>query len=265
MTSDFERQALRETCEAAARAGAAVLLEWRGKIQVREKAPADLVTEADLASQQEIRRLVLGKYPDHNFVGEETEDVAGPTESPFRWIVDPLDGTTNYVHGLAFYSVSIAVEHHGALIAGVVYDPERDECFSASRGGGAMCNGRKIGASTTTSLDQALLVTGFPPKTRADSPDVLRFGRMMEASRAIRRLGSAALNLCYVACGRVDAYWASSVKAWDIAAGVLIAEEAGALVTSLDGEPLDLWRPQILTASTMELHRALIEGLRITP
>jgi myo-inositol-1(or 4)-monophosphatase len=264
MITDLELRELRETCEAAARAGAAVLMEWRGKIQVREKAPADLVTQADLASQQQIRQLIWERYPEHNFVGEEQEETAGPTDSPYRWIVDPLDGTTNYVHGLAFYSVSVAVECNGELIAGVVFDPERNECFAASRGMGATCNGQSIQPSATGALDQALLVTGFPPKTRADSPDVVRFGRMMEASRAIRRLGSAALNICYVACGRVDAYWASSVNAWDIAAGVLIAREAGALVTSLDGAPLDIWRPQILTASTDQLHRALVEGLRIT-
>lgn len=253
---------LTETAERAARAGADVLRLWQGRIAVREKSPADLVTQADLASQQAIRQTIHQQFPDHNFVGEEYEEGIATTSSPARWIVDPLDGTTNYVHGLPFYSVSVAVEYEGKVVAGIVYDPERDECFRATYGAGATLNGRPIRTSNVVAIDQALLVTGFAPRAAADSPDVGRFIRMLHTAQGLRRLGSAALNLCYVACGRVDAYWASAINAWDVAAGALIAAEAGAAISGVDGKPRDLWDRQILTSSTSDLHRALIEAFR---
>jgi myo-inositol-1(or 4)-monophosphatase len=242
-----------KTCERAARAGGHVLLDWIGRFQAREKAPADLVTEADLASQEEIRRILLTTYPNHGFLGEEGNP-AGSADSEYRWLVDPLDGTTNYVHQIPHYCVSIALEHHGKLVCGAVFDPVSRECFTAEAGRGANLNGRRIAASQTTAIGDAVVVVSFPARVQPKSRELAEFERVVVACRAIRRTGSAALNLCYVAAGRFDAYWGGQTQAWDVAAGALMLQEAGGIITNPDGGELDINRPRFVAAGTRELH-----------
>jgi myo-inositol-1(or 4)-monophosphatase len=263
-------QSFLTVCEQAARAGGAVLLDWVERFSVREKGPADLVTEADLASQERVREVLLGAFPDHAFLSEEEPsghgDLAEETVSGgksgaatgrYRWIVDPLDGTTNYVHRIPEFAVSLALERDGEVLAGCVFNPVANECYTASRGGGAFLNGRRIAVSRATSLAQALVAASFPPKVEPGSRPLLDFQRVIVACHSIRRTGSAALNLCYVAAGRFDAYFARETKTWDVAAGSLLIQEAGGLITALDGRPLNLSRPQFLAAATPELHAEL--------
>jgi myo-inositol-1(or 4)-monophosphatase len=173
-------------------------------------------------------------------MGEETMPTAGGFRSRWRWIIDPLDGTTNFAHGLAFFCVSIALEIDGVLVLGVVYDPVNRELFTAERGGGARLNGRPIAVTRCTALVDALLCTGFPYSVREEHRrQVDVFAAFLEEAQAVRRLGSAALDLCYVACGRFDGYWEEKLHAWDIAAGGLIVREAGGVVTGLDGGTFD--------------------------
>ncbi|MFP6676927.1 MAG: inositol monophosphatase family protein [Pirellulaceae bacterium] len=247
--------------EVAARAGGDVLRDWEGRVQAREKAPHDLVTEADLAAQQRIEEVIHETFPDHDFLGEEG-NATWPRRSSYRWIVDPLDGTTNYVHGLHQYCVSIAVEHDDQLIAGVVFDPKADECFTAFRGAGAKLNGVPIRTSRCELVDKALMAASFSAQVARDSIEIRRFVEVLLKCQALRRLGSAALNLCYLAAGRLDGYWATSVKSWDIAAGAVIVREAGGTVTNVDGRPLDLNHPTLLAASSEKLHRELLRSLR---
>jgi myo-inositol-1(or 4)-monophosphatase len=253
-----------KTCEEAARAGGAVLLDWQGKFNVREKGVADLVTEADLASQEKIRSILLGKFPDHAFIGEEDtshEEAEKLAPDQFRWICDPLDGTTNYVHALPLFSVSIALEQAGQVIVGTVLDPVHDECFSAVRGGGAFLNGSPIQTSRVDTLSEALAAASFSPRVDADSPQIAQFLAVLQKSQAVRRLGSAALNLAYLASGRLDAYWASSVKTWDVAAGILLLEEAGGVLSGIDGGPFDLAEPRFAASAGEKLHAELLDAL----
>jgi len=239
-------------------------LDWQGRILPREKSRRDLVTEADLASQQAIRRILLDAFPHHGFLGEEQDrtssDDGPPVES--RWIVDPLDGTTNYVHGLPAFSVSVALEQRGALLVGVIYDPVADECFTARANDGAFLNGRKLSVSRCESLDQALAAASFSANVSRDSDEVQRFLELLGECQAVRRLGSSALNLAYLAAGRIDAYWATSVQIWDVAAGMLLVQEAGGIVTNVDGGTFDLSRPRFAAAATFPLHQQLVAALR---
>ncbi len=249
-----------ETCENAARAGGQVLLDWQGKIKAREKGPKDLVTEADLASQEVIQKTLLSVFPDHRFVGEEDEHGEEDHESlqnGFCWICDPLDGTTNYVHQLPNFCVSIALRHDDQLLVGVVFDPVSNECFSAVSGEGAFLNGQSIRVSDCTEMPKALVAVSLPPQVKRDAPEVQKFLDVLISSQALRRLGSAALNLSYLAAGRLDGYWATDTKIWDVAAGVLLVREAGGEVSSSRGGPFRLGAPGLLAASTGELHQAL--------
>jgi myo-inositol-1(or 4)-monophosphatase len=251
------------------------LLDWRKRFSVREKGPADLVTDADLASQEAIRRSIAAQFPTHRFVGEETPEaldliakmVAGTATDPqaddWTWVVDPLDGTTNYVHGLAQYAVSVALLHGAEIVAGCVYDPIAEECFTAEKGQGARRNGEPVGVSRTTALDQALVAVSFGAKVESDSPEIDEFLRILPRVQAFRRMGSAALNLCYVAAGRLDAYWSTSTKLWDIAAGELIVRESGGVMTAPDGQPLAPTEASFIAASTAELHRAMVDVLQL--
>jgi myo-inositol-1(or 4)-monophosphatase len=245
-------------CEEAARAGAQELLERWERLEVREKAPKDLVTEADLASQEAIRRLVLGHFPDHGFLAEEDADIRG-RNGRFRWIVDPLDGTANYVHRVPEFTVSVALEHDGEIIAGAVFNPSLGECFTAAKGQGAFLNGGPMRVSKIVELRHALVAASFSQRLRRDSPEITNFINVLLASQSLRRTGSAALNLAYVAAGRYDAYWATSTKAWDIAAGVLLVREAGGIVTGIDGGPLDLMKAQFIAANNPQVHAELLE------
>jgi myo-inositol-1(or 4)-monophosphatase len=253
-----------ETCEKAVRLSGRLLLERLGTVSVREKGPADLVTEADFASQDMVRKTVLEAFPDHILIGEEDPAALSRAgrrtaeEKPsYRWIVDPLDGTTNYVHQVPHFSVSLALEHEGQILVGAVYDPAADECFTAVAGEGAWLNGRQIRASRVTDLAHALCAIGFPAVTRRDSPELLLFLQALDRIQAFRRTGSASLNLCYVACGRYDVAWSFSTKIWDIAAGTLLIREAGGLVTSPDGGDLVLEEGRFLAAANERLHHQL--------
>jgi myo-inositol-1(or 4)-monophosphatase len=249
-----------QVCENAVRAGGRVVQDWAGRFDVRKKGPADLVTQADLASQEVVRKTVLGAFPDHCLLGEESEpDALKPGRAEYRWIVDPLDGTTNYVHGVPHYCVSLALERNGHLLVGAVHDPVLDECFTAVDGRGAWLNGQPIHASGVSAISEALAAVGFPYNVQLDAPDLRLFQKMLPRCQAIRRTGSSALNLCYLAAGRFDLYWSYSTHVWDVAAGVLIVREAGGVVTSPDGGEFVLDDASFLAAATPELHARLRE------
>lgn len=262
-STDLLTDAIR-TAEEAARSAGSVLLEMQGQIVAREKAPADLVTAADLASQRLIFEILSTKYPDFAFLGEEeTGDVFIDREAAdYCWIVDPLDGTTNYVHGMDSYCVSIGLRCDNNIVAGVIYDPNCDKLYSAIRGEGAYCNGVRLQTSSVRRLGDALVVASFPAKVRRDSEEIDRFLEVLVRCQALRRLGSAALNMCFVAAGKLDAYWATSVKSWDIAAGLLLIEEAGGIVTSLSGADLDIDKPRLVAGANVELHSELLSVLQ---
>ncbi len=255
-------------CEAAARAGGRVLLDWVGRFAARHKGPRDLVTEADYASQREIRRIVGEAFPDHGFVGEEADDGAGqpPPGNPghggcgLRWIVDPLDGTTNYVHGFPAWCVSIALAHDDQLLAATIYDPLRDECFTAAAGAGARLNGEPIRAAAATEPAEAVVALSFPPHVTSDGPAVADFLAVLPAVHSVRRTGSTALNLAWLASGRLHAFWARRIACWDAAAGFLIVREAGGGVARFGGDgdevvPLD--DPAFVAACTPDLLAAM--------
>ncbi len=246
-------------CEEAARIGGAVLMDWVGRFEVREKGPADLVTEADLASQRAIREHILGHFPDHGFLGEE-EGSESITGAEYTWIVDPLDGTTNYVHQNPQFAVSIGLVRGTEVVAGAVFDPSADECFTAHRGSGAFLNGKSISVSRIESLSEALVAVSFSAKVDANSPQIPVFLEIVTRAQAIRRTGSAALNLAGVACGRFDAYWAIDNKPWDVAAGLLLVEEAGGQNVTPEGGPVDVMSPRLAVAATAELQRELCDA-----
>jgi myo-inositol-1(or 4)-monophosphatase len=253
---------LLETCEAAARAGGDELRAWRGRFETREKGECDLVTDADIASQQAIQNVIASRFPDHVFIGEE-QPTASNSLPPDQigWIVDPLDGTTNYVHGYPNYAVSVAVVRGHDILAGVIYDPVHNDCFSAAFGAGAWCNGGLIRVSSTTRLAESLVGVSLPARVERTSPDLLDFVEIVQVCRAIRRSGSAALNLALVANGSLDAFWASHIHPWDVAAGVLLIREAGGIVTGRDGLEFDLWHPHFITAASERLHQELLSSL----
>ena len=221
---------------------------------VRYKGEVDLVTEIDEEAEQLIREILLGAFSTYGMLAEEGGALAG--EEDARWIVDPLDGTINYAHGLPLFCVSIALERAGKIILGVIHDPIREETYVAERGRGATLNGEPIKVSNTDGADPVLIATGFP-FDRAQMPEALElFGRFAAITRGMRRLGSTALDLCYVATGRLDGYYERGIWAWDIAAGALILEEAGGKVTNYRGGTLDLEGRQIV-ASNGALHTAM--------
>ncbi|HYN08525.1 MAG TPA: inositol monophosphatase family protein [Vicinamibacterales bacterium] len=258
--------------EAALSAGRIHLEYFRRNPRVEKKGPIDLVTAADVEAEQSFRRLIADRFPSHAVLGEEAgasglSKAAGvgratAVAARWRWIIDPLDGTTNFAHGLAFFCVSIALEVDGQTELAVVYDPVGKELFSAERGGGAWLNGEPLRVSSRDVLIDALLCTGFPYSIREDQRrQVDVFAGFLGRSRAVRRLGSAALDLSYVAAGRFDGFWEEQLHAWDVAAGVLIVQEAGGRVTGYDDEPIDLFAGRIV-ASNGALHGAMLEVIR---
>lgn len=249
-----------EVTEEAARVAGRILEEWSGKFTVSEKAPADLVTEADVASQAAIHHILHERYPDHAYLGEEGL-LSAPGSTEYRWIIDPLDGTSNYVHRFPYYAVSIALEFRGEMLVGVIYDPTRDEMFTAMRGGGARLNGRSIGVSRFDRLSRAMVIASFPPGVTADSLPIKRFLKVLPHAQTIHRSGSSALNQAYVAAGRLDAYWSTSLKPWDVAAGSLIVVEAGGRATKIDGSPLAIEVPDLLCSNGTGIHQELSELL----
>jgi myo-inositol-1(or 4)-monophosphatase len=246
--------------EAALAAGRIHLDFFRRDPRVEKKGPIDLVTAADVAAEQAFRQLIAARFPAHDVLGEEAGGGRSNARGArWRWIIDPLDGTTNFAHGLALFCVSIALEVDGRTEIAVVYDPVGQELFSAERGDGARLNGVPIHVSTRNELVDALLCTGFPYSIREHQRQQVEvFAAFLGRSRAVRRLGSAALDLCYVAAGRFDGFWEEQLHAWDIAAGVLIVEEAGGRVTGYADEPIDLFGGRIV-ASNGPLHRPILE------
>jgi myo-inositol-1(or 4)-monophosphatase len=246
--------------EEAVRTGGRVIQEWVGRVEIREKGPADLVTQADLAAQEAVRKTIAAAFPDHGLLGEESPpSERSKPSSGFRWIVDPLDGTTNFVHGVPHYCVSLALEHQGRLLVGAVYDPTLNECFTAAEGRGARLNGRPIYTSGIETLRDALAAVGFPPNADLTTPDVMLFMSMIGRCQSMRRTGSAALNLAYMAAGRYDAFWSFSTHVWDVAAGVLIVREAGGFVTSPSGGEFHLDDAHFLAAANRNLHAQVLQ------
>jgi len=255
MLKDYLHTAIR-----AAKAAAAIHQANVGSdLEVATKtSETDLVTRVDRESEQRIRELLLGTYPDHVVLGEEEGQPEG--NAPYRWIVDPLDGTLNYAHGFPFYCVSIGLEVEGALQVGVVLDSVRGELFTVTRGGGAYLNGAPIRVTAERTLRSAMLATGFAYVADTVSQNVEVFSKMLHKCRAVRRPGAAALDLAYVACGRLDGFWELQLKPWDVAAGVLLIEEAGGRVTGPEGEPYRLGE-RALVASNGLLHETLVGAL----
>lgn len=226
-------------------------------IKVEVKARNDYVTEVDREAEARIIDDLLKAYPGHGILAEESGVIEGKDE--FRWIIDPLDGTTNYLHGFPHYAVSIACEHQGKLLHGVIYDPIKQELFCASRGDGATLNNRRIRVSSAKTVDSALIATGFPFRNPDQLDEFLRiFKAFFKSASDIRRAGSAALDLAYVAAGRLDGYWESGLNAWDLAAGALIMREAGGLVTDFAGNGDFLSKGEIVAANP----RIITEMLR---
>jgi myo-inositol-1(or 4)-monophosphatase len=251
---------LRDICAAAAQAGAEVLRDlYHQPRDVHFKGRIDLVTDADKASEETILRVLRQRAPGARILAEESGAHEG---EDLCFIVDPLDGTTNYAHGLPAYAVSIALEAAGRVELGVIYDPSHEELYVAERGHGASCNGERIGVSAATSLDESLLTTGFPYDIRVNPDNNLKeYAVFATRSRAVRRFGSAVIDLAWVACGRYDGFWELRLGPWDVAAGGLLVEEAGGRVTNLEGGPLDVDKPA-LVASNGRIHDAILAILR---
>ncbi len=245
---------LKAALSAAKGAGEVLRKGFGWQHSVRYKGEVDLVTEVDEQAEQVIREILLGAFPAYGMLAEEGGALVG--EEDARWIVDPLDGTTNYAHGLPLFCVSVALERAGEVVVGVVHDPMHEETFVAEQGRGATLNGERIKVSGTEELIRALIATGFP-YDRPKMPEALDlFGRFAAITRGMRRLGSTALDLCYVASGRLDGYYERGIWAWDIAAGGLILQEAGGKVTDYRGGVLDLEGREIV-ASNGALHAAM--------
>ena len=233
------------------------------RIDITHKGAINIVTDVDLASERLIRDRIATHYPRHEVLAEEGGLVE--TRSEYRWIVDPLDGTTNYAHGLPVFCVSIALEHLGQTILGVVYDPMRDEMFTAERGGGAALNGRPIRVSTTADLLQSLLSTGFPYDIKTSNLTNLdHWANFAMNAQALRRIGAAALDLSYVAAGRFDGFWELSLSPWDMAAGALIVSEAGGRVTDFQGSAFSNYKPEVIASNGL-IHQRMVEVLGMAP
>lgn len=230
------------------------------RLDVSHKGVIDLVTDVDLASEQLIRDAIANRYPRHQVLAEE----GGLAEnaSDYRWIIDPLDGTTNYAHGFPIFAVSIALEYRGELILGVVYDPMREELFACERGGGAALNRKPIRVSSATDLSLSMVATGFPYDIRTSRLNNLdHWANFAKNAQALRRCGSAALDFCYVACGRFDGFWELSLNPWDMAAGALMVVEAGGRVTDFSGGPFSVYRPEVI-ASNGPIHNRMIDVIK---
>ncbi len=227
----------------AREAGALLMDYFHQHLKIEYKGEADLVTAADRAAEKLIRERITQNWPDHDVLGEEQG--LSDRGSDYRWYVDPLDGTTNFAHGFPVFCVSLALEHRtskldGERVAGVIYDPTRDELFSVAKRKGAHFNGQAIHVSKIRSLQESLVATGFPSHKRHKNPNIYFYHQITLRSHGVRRAGSAALDLCNVACGRFDGFWEFNLNPWDTAAGVLLVEEAGGKVTRFDGSPFEL-------------------------
>jgi myo-inositol-1(or 4)-monophosphatase len=247
----FIQQVARETGD--------LLLSHFGKVKIEYKGDVDVVTEADRAAEKLIVSRLSERWPGFNVLGEEgTRSEVG---SECRWYIDPLDGTTNFAHGYPVFCVSIALEKNGERIAGVVFDPTRNEMFAAEKGSGATLNGKRMHVSPTTNLGESLIATGFPSKKRHKNPNIHFYHHLTMQTHGIRRAGSAALDLAYVACGRFDGYWEFILNPWDTAAGVLLVQESGGIVTGVWGDAFDIASRDVV-ASNGVLQSALLRELQ---
>jgi myo-inositol-1(or 4)-monophosphatase len=247
--------------EAVIRAGHMQLAQLGAAIHVDKKGAIDLVTEVDLAVERMFRDLIAARFPGHQVLAEELGGSATVPAGPC-WVFDPIDGTTNYAHGLPIFCASLALEFDGVAELAAVYDPSRRELFTAERGRGASLNGRPIHVSHAARLIDAMLVTGFPYDVHQRVAEIVGlFGEFVGRARAVRRLGSAAIDLCYVAAGRLDGFWESDLKPWDIAGGSLIVAEAGGRVTSMDGSPFSSRGKHVLATNSL-IHDAMLDVIR---
>ncbi len=238
-----------------AREAGALLMSYFGKVEIEYKGDVDIVTKADRETEKLIVERIHGEWPDHDITGEEGTKTQ--TGSDYRWYIDPLDGTTNFAHGYPVFCVSIAVEYKGELVAGVIFDPTRNELFSAERGAGADLDGRRIHVSKTAKLSEALIATGFPSQKRHKNPNIHFYHHITLRTHGLRRAGSAALDLTYTACGRYDGYWEFKLNPWDTAAGVLLVREAGGRVTYMRGKPFEIASREVLASNGL-LHDELV-------
>lgn len=233
--------------------------QMAGKVsRVHYKSTTDIVTEVDLHSEKMIIERIRHAFPDHAMLTEEAGVM--DTTSPFKWVIDPLDGTVNFSHGFPCYCISIALEYNGEVIVGVVNDVTRNELFYATKGGGAFLNNNPIHVSGVMELEKSLLATGFPYDVRTNMANLKHFQNFLLVTQAIRRPGSAAIDLCCVACGRFDGFWEDGLHAWDMAAGNLIVQEAGGMVTDMNGSPHDLYSGRVLANNGL-LHAAMLKVL----
>jgi myo-inositol-1(or 4)-monophosphatase len=239
----------------AARRGAAELESWRTRFTVREKFRADLVTDADHASQKVVKESLLSAFPDHLFLGEEEsvgkepEETRPAVDAPPVWVVDPLDGTSNYVHDVPAYCVSIGLWAAGKPVVGVILDPRMNELFTAALGLGAFLNGKPIRVSTVSQLRDGMISTGFPAHYQKQLRNLDAWAKVTAHAQSLRRTGSTALNMAYIAAGRFDGYWAYDNYPWDVMAGAVLIKEAGGTLTTIDGQPYDPFRPDILASN----------------
>jgi myo-inositol-1(or 4)-monophosphatase len=244
--------------EAVVRAGDAMMARLGGDVRVDKKGIIDLVTEVDLAIERMFRELIAERFPDHAVLAEELGGSQAVPDGPC-WVFDPIDGTTNFAHGLPIFCASLALEIDGVAEVAAVYDPTRTELFTAEREGGAFLNGRPIRVSAARDLVNAMLVTGFPYDVHDRVDEIVGlFGAFVGRARAVRRLGSAAIDLCYVAAGRMDGFWESDLKPWDIAGGALIVAEAGGSVTDMAGAPFASRAGHVLATNGL-LHDTMLE------
>jgi len=245
------------------RAGQVILSYFEKDLRIERKdtnqGGIDIVTEADRESEEIILGAIRKEFPDHDVVSEERPpEIKG---SRWRWFVDPLDGTVNFAHGYPVFSISMALMEGSTLVAGMVYDPLRDECFSATRGGGAFLNGRRIRVSGTPRLDQSVVATGFPyDRAYSSENNVVEFSRVVTRVQGMRRGGSAAIDLAYVSCGRLEGFWELKLKPWDQAAGMLLVEEAGGRVSDRTGSPTDVYTLSVVATNGL-IHGQLVNLL----
>jgi myo-inositol-1(or 4)-monophosphatase len=255
MSSNYPTGLISPMQSIAREAGALLMDYFHQRVKIEYKGEVDLVTVADRKSEALILDRIRTQFPGHDVLGEEGSRIE--SGSDYKWYVDPLDGTTNFAHGFPVFCVSLAVEHRGRCVAGVIYDPTRDEMFSAELGNGARLNGHPIRVSITAKLGESLVATGFPSHKRHKNPNIYFYHQITLRSHGVRRAGSAALDLCNVACGRFDAFWEFNLNPWDTAAGVLIVEEAGGRVTDFSGGPFQIASRETLASNGL-VHKELL-------
>lgn len=247
--------------ETARDAGQLLLEKYDRKIKVSKKGDINLVTEADIASEGLIIERIKSHHPKHSILAEESGDAVVTGDSKWKWIIDPLDGTTNYAHGYPCFCVTIALEHEGEIVIAATYDPTRDEMFAAEHGHGASLNNKPIRVSATEQLSESLIVTGFPYDFKS-RPNFARYlTEFLLNSRGVRRDGSAAIDMAYVACGRFDGFWEEGLNPWDMAAGVLLIEEAGGQISGYDGSKFSIYSPPIVASNGL-IHFQMLSVLR---